>query len=111
MYTTDIGIKINDKRYIFCKRTTMDAKFIAGRWYEFDGIFGDPQGSLEAGEEHMSSKYFNYIVVVTDEGIGHLFPWEGRDTDYVAPSWADHIKEEFFQDHFIIEKKSLKVLV
>ena len=73
MKTTKLGKYHNNTQFVCCKKDI--GTFKAGKYYIVSGMYGDPQGSLEAGNEFLTTEFLNAVVIMDNkkDNIGEDF--------------------------------------
>lgn len=88
---------------VLCKETINP--FRKGRYYKLDCIMGNPHESIEAGEEFMSSDFFDAIRICQGRSV-YWFLWRGSRNIFIPPNLG------YFQDFFIYsiqEERQFKI--
>lgn len=101
IYCNDIGTS-RGEFFVLCKKSV--GPFYKGEYYKISGFFGDPQGSIEAGEEYMSSNFLNAIKIEHNKGV-YFFLWKGIKKYMFEPTNLG-----YFQDFFIYSLKQERKL-
>jgi len=102
MKASKVGKMIGTTQFVLCKKSI--ETFKKGEYYILLGFYGDPQGSLEAGNEYMTTDFLNVVLLMDGlngkPGKQYFFEWKGR-----KKHMTKYENSGLFQDYFVVDMK------